>query len=94
MKLPTESRKHYRKLVDDFGQISKHMLEIAESFGELLKTAFDELDEAERLLVAARDRMKCERSGNPCNTDTRVIGAPPCCESCRVHRRIVEHFRP
>lgn len=35
-------------------------------------------------------RLRCERTGNPCNTDTTVWGDGCFCVSCRADRRIRE----
>ena len=30
----------------------------------------------------AIDGVRCHVTGNPCGTDTRMVGAPPCCSPC------------
>jgi hypothetical protein len=42
-------------------------------------------DSAIARLEEALARLRCEVSGNPCNTDCRMVGRPPCCETCRWH---------
>lgn len=61
--------------------------------GERLDEARGRAKVLEKLLVDARDVMRCEVSRNPCNTDARVVGSPPCCESCRVHLQILKALR-
>lgn len=61
----------------------------------IVRGALDAQEKAEREVFRLRARcaelttalrlLRCEVSGNPCNTDCRIVGRPPCCETCRYH---------